>query len=623
MDTGLASHWASSAWPHLLPTALTVILFQAISFLLFTLWSYFRRYNNFSRLPCPPTHSFLLGNLDQISSSPPGVPQKHWSRQYGGLFKFRGFLGEQRLCITDPVALSYILVQNGYRFVKPGEVRGNLARNLGSGLLFAEGDDHKRQKRIMIPAFAPSALRNLVPTFFELSYTLKDRWVALIETSDSDEKAFASNEKMEEWNKTHEEGMVVLDVLKWLSKLTLDTIGVAGFGYDCGALSGTPSELASAFQSILTGGGSIPKKVPISQLLLTRLTGHFATLFPNINLSKLVPNKRVQLIRIFTETMERVSRKIIEEKREELRAGGGGTEMSIGGGKDLITLLLKSNSGEAKSRMSDVELRGQIATFLFAGNETTSTTLSWLLHYLSLHPSIQVRTRQEIRHARANAFQEHGREELNAEDLNGLTYLDAVVREVLRLEPPVALSTLQASEDDVIPLGVPIRGIDGKFMNSVDFKKKQILAIPISAVNTNTLIFGDDADKFVPERWLVKEAEKGAISGNVGVFSNLMTFMAGPRACIGYRFAVLEIKVIATVLLDHFEFLPRDSAQEMIDKLSRRSLIVTRPLVIDEEHLGHRLPLRVRLADRDVDFGRSFPSVEFEATDRSSEVMHE
>ncbi|SCV68844.1 BQ2448_965 [Microbotryum intermedium] len=600
MDACLASMWwASSAWHLVLPTILTVILFQAASLLLFTLWYHLRRRQNLSRIPGPPSHSVLLGNLDRITSEPPGAPQKDWSRQYGGLFKFRGFLGEERLCVTDPIALSHVVVQNGYKYVKPSEVRGNLARNLGSGLLFAEGDEHRRQKRIMMPAFSPSALRGLVPTIFDLSYKLKDRWMALIDAAKSDANVFASREKMAEWEENREEGEVVLDVLKWLSKLTLDTIGVAGFGYDFGALSETSSELASAFQEVLSGGGAIPKRVPVSQFILTRLTGHFATLFPRINLSKVIPNKRVQMIRNFTETMERASRRIIQEKKEELRAGDGGAETSIGGGRSLISLLLKSNLGEAKARMSDVELRGQIATFMFAGNETTSTTLTWLLHYLSLHPSIQARSRQEIRQARAKAFREHGRQDLNAEDINGLTYLDAIVREVLRLEPPVALSTLQVSEDDVIPLGVPIKTTDGNLISLVEVKKYQILVIPIGAVNTNPNIFGDNADEFVPERWLVKEGEMGAISGNVGVYSNLMTFMAGPRACIGYRFALLELKVITSVLIDNFTFSPRDSADDMANKLSRRSLIVTRPLIIDEENLGHRLPLRIRIADRD------------------------
>ncbi|SGY17567.1 BQ5605_C015g07821 [Microbotryum silenes-dioicae] len=573
----------------------TVVLLLASSLYLFYT-VVVRPRHNLKTIPHPPVTSIFLGNLDRIIAEPPGVPHKEWARQYPGVFKYRGFLGEDRLCLTDPVALSHILVQNGYRYPKPNEVRGDLSRILGKGLLFAEGDDHRRQKRIMNPAFSPSTLRDLLPTFFESSYKLRDRWTALIDTAESDATSFSSSEKADEYAKSHEEGEVMLEVTKWLSRLTLDIIGMAGFGYDFGALSGQKNELGEAFQLMLSGGGAIQKTVPLSQIVIGRILGRLATALPIVNVAKYIPNKRVQAVRKGFETMDSESRKIVEEKKRELEKDGGAA--ALGGGKDLMTLLLKSNLGEAKANMSDAELQGQMTTFILAGHETTSTALTWLLHHLSLRPDMQSKLRREIREARAHATAEHGRQELNTVDLNGLVYLDAVCREVLRFEPPVSLTIRSASEDDSIPLGTPVKATNGKMISSVEVKKGQVLVVSIAAININPDVFGDDAEEFKPERWLVKEGEQGSITGNTGVYSNMMTFLAGPRACIGYRFSVLELKAIASVLLDSFSFSPRE-ADGMAFKIERRSQIVTRPLIIDEEHLGHRMPLRVRVSDRE------------------------
>ncbi|SCV68130.1 BQ2448_251 [Microbotryum intermedium] len=557
--------------------AMLVLLLSSILYLFYTVIVQPRQ--NLKTIPHPPVTSVIVGNLDRIIAEPPGVPHKEWARQYPGVFKYRGFLGEDRLCVTDPVALSHVLVQNGYRYPKPSEVRGNLSRILGKGLLFAEGDDHKRQKRIMNPAFSPSALRDLLPTFFESSYKLRDRWIGLIDTTESDALAFSSSEKADEYANSHEEGEVMLEVTKWLSRLTLDIIGMAGFGYDFGALSGQKNELGDAFQLMLSGGGAIQKTIPLLQIVIGRILGRLATALPIVNVAKYIPNKRVQAVRKGFETMDSESRKIVEEKKRELEKDGGAA--ALGGRKDLMTLLLKSNLGEAKAKMSDAELQGQMTTFILAGHET-----------------MQSKLRREIREARAHAAAEYGRQELNTDDLNGLAYLDAVCREVLRFEPPVSLTIRSASEDDSIPLGTPVKATNGKMISSVEVKKGQILVVSIAAINTNPAVFGDDAEEFKPERWLVKEGEQGWITGNTGVYSNMMTFLAGSRACIGYRFSLLELKAIASVLIDSFSFSPRDT-DDMAFKIERRSQIVTRPLIVDEEHLGHRMPLRVRVADRE------------------------
>lgn len=90
-------------------------------------------------VPGPPTETLLYGNLPSILREPPGLLHTEWSDKYGGVVKYTGMLGEDRLVFTDPVALNHILGQ-AYAFPKPAAIRGSLARILGKGVLFAEGE---------------------------------------------------------------------------------------------------------------------------------------------------------------------------------------------------------------------------------------------------------------------------------------------------------------------------------------------------------------------------------------------------------------------------------------------------------------------------------------------------
>ncbi|KAM0747058.1 putative cytochrome P450, partial [Meredithblackwellia eburnea MCA 4105] len=522
-------------------------------------------------VPGPPNESILFGNLKKIFKAEPGAAHKEWSRKYGegGVVRYQAMFGEHRLFFTDPVALNHVLLTHAYEYPKPNEVRGNLSRILGKGILFAEGDDHRRQKRILTPAFSPSALRNLTPLFFEHAYKLRDIWVDKVNSGEDSRK---------------EDNETVIEVSKWLSRVTLDIIGLAGFGYNFSSLDGQNTALGDAFSVMLQTNISEPSP---SSVLVLRTLGILITKFPAI--FKKFPNKRITAVRQGFETMDKETRKIVEEKKRELREGGSG-DGGAAGGKDLISLLLKANSADAKSQLSDAELQGQMTTFCLAGHETTSTALTWALWVLALHPNVQDRLRTEIRAARSKA-KEEGRDELESDELNSLEYLEAFTRELLRFESPVSATLREAAHDDLIPLSAPIKSRSGATMTSIPVKKGQVVFFSITAANFNKQVFGEDADEFRPERWL--DGKVGEKVGAAGVYSHLLTFLAGPRACIGYRFSILELKAILVVLLDSFAFAEREPGLA----IRRRSALVTRPLVIGEEkELRHAMPLRVSIA---------------------------
>ena len=88
---------------------------------------------------------FLLGHFARIFKEPTGEPQRDWIDNVpnDGVLHYRWLFNESRVMVTTPKALSEVLVQRSYEFVKPERTRKFLARLLGVGVLVAEGDEHK------------------------------------------------------------------------------------------------------------------------------------------------------------------------------------------------------------------------------------------------------------------------------------------------------------------------------------------------------------------------------------------------------------------------------------------------------------------------------------------------
>lgn len=102
-------------------------------------------FSKLRNIPGPRPTSFLWGNVQRILDEEPGVAHLEWTDKYGGVVKYRGAFGEDRVMFTDPVALNHILNAQAYAYPKPNEVRGSLARILGRGVLFAEGQSPNAQ----------------------------------------------------------------------------------------------------------------------------------------------------------------------------------------------------------------------------------------------------------------------------------------------------------------------------------------------------------------------------------------------------------------------------------------------------------------------------------------------
>ncbi|MBW0511379.1 hypothetical protein O181_051094 [Austropuccinia psidii MF-1] len=514
-----------------------------------------------AQLPGPPSSGFLFGNFLQVIRHESGFMIQKWFAEYGPVMVFHGLFGAVSLTTTDPKALNHILVHRSYDYPKPFEVQGELGRLLGRGILLAEGEHHKRQRKLISPTFSPAQLRSLAPLVFAVGQKLSAKWTEEISQVEDQPGA-----------------RCIIDVLPWLSRATLDIIGKAGFGYQFDALeSDRKNRLAVALSQLMSAGGVFEGAAGF-QVLFIHLLRKFPSLF------RIFSTKRSQVIAHSLHVMEEESSKVLDQAKHAYEVQDDR--------KDLLSLLVRANSSVSgeRDKMSNDEVMGQMTTFLFAGHETTASALTWFLWILAKNPEIQSRLRQEIFNATPSSQQatEESDASWTLEQVDALKYLDAVCREGLRFISPVASTVRIAAHDDTIPLSKPVRLRFGKLVDHLTISAGQQIIIPINSFNRSEQIFGKDAQAFNPERWLKSDPPRGG----TGVWSGLLTFLAGPRACIGYRFALVELKILLIILIAKFKFEERDVGGG--PDFEKKNAIVVRPKIKGEPG-GSSMPLRISI----------------------------
>lgn len=192
---------------------------------------------------------------------------------------------------------------------------------------------------------------------------------------------------------------------------------------------------------------------------------------------------------------------------------------------DFLSTLITARDEEGNG-MTPKQLRDEAMTMLLAGHETTSNTLSWTLHLLATHADIQRHVRDEVSEALSSGPQ-------NAALVKRLPYTRMVIQEAMRLYPPVWLLGRFVAEDDEID-GVRIP------------KGSVVFLSPY--VTQRHPDFWDRPETFDPSRFLPERAEKRPQH-------SYFPFSAGPRTCIGDRFAMMEAQIILAHILTRYRVL--------------------------------------------------------------------
>jgi len=339
-----------------------------------------------------------------------------------------------------------------------------------------------------------------------------------------------------------------LDLLDWFSRTALELIGTGGLGFSFRSLDAESHPYTNAMKRFGEGVSGITvviRFIPYLEPLLPPWL--WRRILERVNYAPV--QKLLECTRVIWSTTNEIFEADGKRVDEELAMPGAHAA-------SILSVLKKANQDvSAKDRLSDLEMKSQINTLVIAAQGTTSRTLSRIIHLLCLHPEKQDRLRAEI----LAAYAAHG--ESDYDQLNDMPYLDAVMRETMRAYTTVPLMARRATEDAVLPVYEPIIGRDGMVINEIHVPKGTLVHIAISAINVDEGIWGPDAKEWKPERWLEPLPDSVEKARVPGILSHQMTFLAGNRSCIGFKFAQLEIKVTLAVLLSNFKFALSDVAE--------------------------------------------------------------
>ncbi|XP_059622332.1 probable cytochrome P450 6a17 [Phlebotomus argentipes] len=288
------------------------------------------------------------------------------------------------------------------------------------------------------------------------------------------------------------------------TRYAADVIGLTAFGMECNALKNEKSEI-----------------LRMNHLLFT-----FDTFAKRLNL-------------LFTASFEEISRKmhlrIVPKELEDWFMGMIKETLRLReSGKvdrnDFVKLLrqLKNKGTGASEDLTFNETAAQAFIFFFGGFETTATTMHYCCGYLAKKQDIQERVREEVR----QVLKKYNGE-LTYEAAHELTYLKQCIDETLRMHPPGFSLFRMAINDYRVP------------NSSLVIKKGQEVIIPIYGIHMDPDIY-PNPDVFDPDRFSAENVKKRHPMAH-------LPFGEGPRNCIGMRFALLELAVAISSIVDNFK----------------------------------------------------------------------
>ncbi|KHN95263.1 cytochrome P450 78A3 [Metarhizium album ARSEF 1941] len=479
-------------------------------------------------LPTAEGAHWLFGHGPMFSRGT-DEPTREWINTipHKGLIRYFWWFNSERVIVSSDKGLAEVLVTKSYQFKRPDIVRRLLSPILGVGILLTEGDVHKVQRRNLMPAFSFRHVKDLYPVFWRKARQVVQ---AMAATADGD-------------------GIATLDALDWASRCTLDIIGLAGLGVDFGSVQDPTSPLATTYKSLMGTQGQ------------ASLLGILLILLPAWVVSR-IPLKRNNVVNNAKQTIRSVCKDLIRDKKRRMAANREHKDV------DILSVALESGL------FSDENLVDQLMTFLAAGHDTTASALTWATYMLSCYPEVQTRLRDEVRERlyRPDADPDA---DITSVDIDKMPYLNAVCSEVLRLFPPVPRTSREAVEDTTVE-GFPI-------------PRGSVILLSPWATNVDQNLWGSDALDFKPERWLAKDAadSKSASGGGASSVYAFLTFLHGPRSCIGANFAKSELACLLAAWVGRFEFDLVDAEMKDREKLVVRYGVTARP--------KEGLPVRARV----------------------------
>jgi cytochrome P450 len=360
--------------------------------------------------------------------------------------------------VAHPDGIRHVLQERAEQYDKETRSSAKIRGMTGLGLLTASGALWHRQRRLVQPGFRPAAVAGFVARMVD-----------------------ATDAMIEDWRRKSGP----FDIASEMMRLTYTIVGRTLFSADV-------SSDADAVEHAMA-------------VLLAHTYGRLQRI---VDLPLAVPTPGNRRFNAALVTVDRVVFRILAERRRMGLAQEPPPE-------DLLSILLRERDEETGHGMSDEELRNETITLLLAGHETTANALTWTLYLLARHPEAMERMNDEVESVlgdRAPA----------AADLAALPYTERVIREAMRLYPPIWILERRAVEEDEIggyriPAGSTVEVSPWVTHRHPDF--------------------WDEPERFDPDRFLPERSAGRPLLAYV-------PFGAGPRYCVGGHFAMTEALVI-------------------------------------------------------------------------------
>jgi len=413
--------------------------------------------------------------------------------------------------VFSPEAIEHVLVRNAKNYLKDRVIKSwNLL--FGEGLLISEGDYWKRDRRIIQPAFHRGRIA-------EYQRLMEAHTLRMCESVHWDTSASRS-----------------INIVNEMTELTLKVAVDSLFGMepdaeiekkDLNEITAALDDLAQWFE--FSSG---------AYMILTQSMPWF-------------PYPKKLRYQAAVKRLDAILERIIHRKRVQLRSGTHQTTDLLGAlitAKDLSQApegtVVDEGEGSGLDHpgaFNDRQVRDQALTFFLAGHETTSLALTYTLRLLALHPKIQNQLREQL-------LRNSGSDGTKTPPL-----LDQVIDESMRLFPPASVTARESIEPD--------------FIQGYSIKKGTTVVIPTWAIHRDPRYFGDDVETFRPERWSPEFRSKLPRAA-------YLPFGFGPRMCIGFGFALQEMRIILTHLIKtyHFTILPENVPMPLQNSITMRPL---------------------------------------------------
>jgi cytochrome P450 len=423
-------------------------------------------------IPRPRHRLPVLGDLLSVDPAKPVQKEMRMATELGPIFE-RKIVG-QRLVVVSGVDLVSEVNDESTWAKSLGQPIRKLRGIAEDGLFTAFNNEPNWAKahNILAPGFSQTALRGYHGSMLRALDGLRSAWDGAAATGDP------------------------VDVSRDMNRLTLDVIGLAGFGYDFGSFTKNEDPFVTAMSRALAHINRTSNDLPF--------------------IRKLFGRKSAEQHKADIALMRSVVDDVIAERSRH-----------PGGHDDLLDLMLGTVDPASGEPLDPVNIRNQVLTFLVAGNETTAGTLGFALYYLAKHPEIAAAARAEI------AAVAPGDAPLSFDQIGKLRHLRRVVDETLRLWPAAPGYFRKVRTDTVLggryamPLG-----------SWVFVLLPQLHRDPV---------WGNDTETFDPDRFLPDQVRKRPRDA-------YRPFGTGPRSCIGRQFALHEAVLTLAELLRRYEF---------------------------------------------------------------------